>query len=36
MLRLHTSDADFERRFARLVDDRRESDGDVTLTTVAL
>ena len=29
MLRLRTSDADFERRFARLVDDRRESDGDV-------
>jgi len=29
MLRLHTGDADFDRRFARLVDDRRESDGDV-------
>jgi histidinol dehydrogenase len=26
---LKTSDADFERRFARLVDDRRESDTDV-------
>ncbi len=29
MLRLSTSDADFERRFARLVDDRRESETDV-------
>jgi histidinol dehydrogenase len=29
MLRLSTSDADFEKKFARLVDDRRESDTDV-------
>ncbi|MEO0063267.1 MAG: hypothetical protein RLZZ08_1827 [Pseudomonadota bacterium] len=32
MLRLATSDADFETRFARLVDDRRESDTDVART----
>ena len=30
MLRLSTGDADFARRFARLVDDRRESEGDVS------
>ncbi|GAA0282544.1 histidinol dehydrogenase [Alteraurantiacibacter aestuarii] len=30
MQRLNTKDADFERRFARLVDDRRESDDDVS------
>lgn len=30
MERLNTSDEDFERRFARLVDDRRESDEDVS------
>jgi histidinol dehydrogenase len=29
MLRLKTSDPDFEARFARLVDDRRESDAEV-------
>ncbi|MEO6388932.1 MAG: histidinol dehydrogenase [Croceibacterium sp.] len=29
MLRLNTSDAGFEAKFARLVDDRRESGGDV-------
>jgi histidinol dehydrogenase len=29
---LRTSDADFERQFARLVDDRRESDSDVAGT----
>lgn len=30
MLRLATTDADFERKFARLVEDRRESEGDVS------
>ncbi|HYD25730.1 MAG TPA: histidinol dehydrogenase [Croceibacterium sp.] len=30
MLRLATTDPDFERKFARLVDDRRESDEDVS------
>lgn len=30
MLRLSTSDADFEAKFARLVDNRRESAGDVS------
>jgi histidinol dehydrogenase len=30
MLRLSTTDADFERKFARLVDDRRESEEDVS------
>lgn len=30
MIRLNTSDADFERKFARLVDDRRESGEDVS------
>ncbi|HWK42897.1 MAG TPA: histidinol dehydrogenase [Croceibacterium sp.] len=30
MLRLSTSDADFERKFARLVGDRRESEDDVS------
>ncbi len=29
MLRLHSSDPQFERKFARLVDDRRESESDV-------
>ena len=32
MLRLSTRDADFEKKFARLVDDRRESDEDVSST----
>ncbi|MGC1269044.1 MAG: histidinol dehydrogenase [Croceibacterium sp.] len=32
MLRLSTTDADFEKKFARLVDDRRESDEDVART----
>jgi len=32
MLRLNTSDPDFERKFARLVDDRRESQEDVSRT----
>ena len=32
MLRLATSDPDFEAKFARLVDDRRESDEDVSST----
>jgi len=32
MLRLSTKDADFEKKFARLVDDRRESDEDVART----
>jgi len=32
MLRLRTSDADFEAKFARLVNDRRESDADVAHT----
>ena len=30
MQRLSTSDADFEKKFARLVDDRRESEEDVS------
>jgi len=30
MLRLSTSDADFEKKFKRLVDDRRESEDDVS------
>ena len=30
MLRLATTDADFEKKFARLVDDRRESEEDVS------
>ena len=30
MLRLSTSDKDFERKFARLVSDRRESEEDVS------
>jgi histidinol dehydrogenase len=30
MLRLSTTDADFEKKFARLVDDRRESEEDVS------
>jgi len=32
MLRLATRDADFEKKFARLVDERRESDEDVSST----
>jgi histidinol dehydrogenase len=32
MLRLRTSDRDFEAKFARLVDDRRESEADVART----
>ncbi len=32
MQRLSTSDADFERKFSRIVSERRESDGDVTQT----
>ena len=32
MLRLSTGDADFEKKFKRLVDDRRESDEDVSST----
>jgi histidinol dehydrogenase len=32
MLRLKTTDRDFETRFARLVEDRRESDADVART----
>jgi len=32
MQRLSTSDADFERKFARLVDERRESDSDIAHT----
>jgi histidinol dehydrogenase len=32
MLRLATTDADFEKKFKRLVDDRRESDEDVSST----
>ncbi len=32
MLRLSTRDADFEKKFKRLVDDRRESDEDVSST----
>ena len=32
MLRLKTSDADFEAKFARLANDRRESDADVART----
>ena len=30
MLRLSTTDADFEKKFARLVNDRRESEEDVS------
>jgi histidinol dehydrogenase len=32
MLRLNSSDPDFERKFARLVEDRRESESDVART----
>ncbi|BBC73787.1 histidinol dehydrogenase [Altererythrobacter sp. B11] len=32
MLRLSTADEDFERKFARLVDDRRESEADIART----
>jgi histidinol dehydrogenase len=32
MLRLNSSDPDFERKFARLVDERRESESDVART----
>lgn len=33
---LHTSDADFEKRFARIVNDRRESDKDVANTVQSI
>lgn len=36
MIRLDTRDADFETRFAALVDDRRDSDGDVSRDVAAI
>ncbi len=36
MQRLYTRDEDFERKFARIVNDRRESDGDVSRDVTAI